>query len=155
MVGASPLVANFSRLLFKQGKRHQKGSVSVPGRPEEERSKRSLIRPTFFSSACDTRAGRGVSKTATLGRTNYCLCGPKKQTNASNYEIGYKYPRLRRLFPGGRPFVAALSALWLSSSLLFQPLSQRWRRCCYRKRCGPRSAATSWTLLTRWWSLHV
>lgn len=52
-----------------------------------------------------------------------------------------------------RPFLPDLAALWLSSSLS-PSLSSRSVTAvavlCYRKRCGPTSAATSSTLLTHY-----
>lgn len=49
------------------------------------------------------------------------------------------------------PFLPALAALWLSSSLSPSLSSLSLTAVavlCYRKRCGPRSAATSSTLVT-------
>lgn len=83
-------------------------------------------------------------KRKTLSAETYRLNG-KQMNKKKKLQERDKYLRLRRPFPSppGR-FSPTLAALDLSSSLCLQPFSQaqRWRGC-YRKRCGPRSAATS------------
>lgn len=99
---------------------------------------------------CDTRAvpekGGVLVQRTTLNTTKRTTVWTDRNTKGDSTEGGLSTSVRGGVPPVLRPFLPVLAALSLSSSL---PLCRAVAVLCYRKRCGPRSAATSSTLLTQ------
>lgn len=117
---------------------------------QTRRSAQNVIDSVDFRlyPSCDTREGRGVGTEDNFGTGKKTIEGRQKAkiTRRNTYLLcAASTPAVPR------PISPDLAALWLSSRKS-PSLSSRSvtavAALCYRKRCGPGSAATSSTLLT-------
>lgn len=112
----------------------------------------SLIHPTFASTPPVTQEKGGVLvQRTTLDSKKYCLGTIEGRQKAEITRRNVTCVARRSPLRSPRPIRPDLAALWLSSRCspsLFGRSVTAVAVLCYRKRCGPGSAATSSTLLT-------